>query len=116
MNDLPIIQRTFDLIKWYVPILNRLPRDHKFALGDRMIALLYDLLENLIMARYAKEKLSTLEEINAKLEVLGYQTRLLLQFNLINSDRYEYVATLINDIGNELGGWIKQQRLVRHQG
>jgi hypothetical protein len=28
MPDLPIIQKTYDLIRWYVPILNRLPRDH----------------------------------------------------------------------------------------
>ena len=28
-NDLPIIQKTDDLIKWYVPILGRLPREHK---------------------------------------------------------------------------------------
>jgi hypothetical protein len=25
MNELPIIQKTYDFIKWYVPILNRLP-------------------------------------------------------------------------------------------
>ena len=37
MEELPIIQKTYDLIKWYVPILNRLPKDHKFILGDRMI-------------------------------------------------------------------------------
>ncbi|GEM_PF-5300943 len=24
MSDLPIIQKTYDLIRWYVPILNRL--------------------------------------------------------------------------------------------
>jgi hypothetical protein len=30
-DELPIIQKTYDLIKWYVPIVNRLPRDHKFA-------------------------------------------------------------------------------------
>ena len=30
MSELPVIQKTYDLIKWYVPILNRLPRDHKF--------------------------------------------------------------------------------------
>jgi hypothetical protein len=27
MEELPIIQKTYDLIKWYVPILNRLPKD-----------------------------------------------------------------------------------------
>jgi hypothetical protein len=36
MEELPIIQKTYDLIKWYVPILNRLPKDHKFILGDRV--------------------------------------------------------------------------------
>ena len=44
MSDLPIIQKTYDLIKWYIPILNRLPRDHKFMLGERMITGLYDFL------------------------------------------------------------------------
>jgi hypothetical protein len=43
MSDLPIIQKTYDLIQWYIPILNRLPRDHKFMLGDRMINELYNL-------------------------------------------------------------------------
>jgi formylglycine-generating enzyme required for sulfatase activity len=38
MQELSIIQKTYDLIKWYVPILNRLPRNHKFMLGDRTIA------------------------------------------------------------------------------
>jgi hypothetical protein len=40
-TDLPIIQKTYDLIKWYVPILHRLPRDYRFTLADRMITGLY---------------------------------------------------------------------------
>ena len=57
MSELPIIQKTYDLIKWYVPILNRLPHDHKFMLGNRIITGLYDLLEGLIRARYSPNKL-----------------------------------------------------------
>jgi hypothetical protein len=110
MSDLPIIQKTYDLIKWYVPILNRLPRDHKLLLGDRIIKGLYDLLEQLILARYAKEKLIQLEALNPKLDILRHQPRLLLDFQLIKVDRYEYVGKLINDIGTDLGSWIKQQR------
>ena len=34
MEELPIIQKTYDLIKWYVPILNRLSKDHKFRRQD----------------------------------------------------------------------------------
>ena len=43
-RDLPIVQKTYDLVKWYVPILNKLPRDHRFLLGDRIITGLDELL------------------------------------------------------------------------
>jgi len=107
--ELSIIQRTYDFIQWYVPIINRLPRSHKFSLGDRMLSGLYDLLEGLISAKYGKEKLAKLESLNTQLDILRYQTRLLLDFELIPVHRYEYAGKLINQIGMELGGWIKQQ-------
>lgn len=110
MQELPIIQKTYDLIKWYVPILNRLPRDHKFMLGDRIIAGLYDLLEGLIQARYSPEKLPMLQGLNGHLDILRHQTRLLFDFQLIAANRYEYAGQLLNEIGTDLGGWIKQQR------
>ena len=49
MSELSIIQKTYDLVKWYIPILNRLPRSHKFTLGERMITGLYEFLEGLIV-------------------------------------------------------------------
>jgi hypothetical protein len=109
-EELPIIQQTYDLIKWYVPVLNKLPRDHKFNLGDRVIKTLYDTLEDLIYARYASEKLARLEAINMRLDVVRYQTRLLKDFELIDVRRYGHAAKLINQIGRALGGWIGQQR------
>ncbi|NBD33959.1 MAG: diversity-generating retroelement protein Avd [Cyanobacteria bacterium] len=110
MKELSIIQKTYDLIQWFVPILNRLPKAHKFALGDRMLNQLYELLEGLIQARYAKQKLRQLELLNTQLDILRYQTRLLLDFQLISLKRYEYASQLIDSIGIELGGWIRQQR------
>ncbi|PSB02779.1 diversity-generating retroelement protein Avd [Merismopedia glauca] len=112
MSELPIVQKTYDLIKWYVPILNRLPRNHKFLLGDRIVTRLYDLLEGLIQARFSHNKLSRLEKLNISLDVLRHQTRLLADFQLINTNRYEYVGKKLNDIGSDLGGWIKQQQQV----
>jgi hypothetical protein len=113
MEELPIIQKTYDLIQWYVPILNRLPRDHKMALGSRIVDGLYDFLEALIIARYSKNnskhKQDLLRSLNPKLSVLRYQTRLLLDFKLFSAQRYEHAAKLINNIGCDLGGWISQQ-------
>jgi len=109
-KELPIIQQTYDLIKWYVPVLNNLPRDHHFILGDRIIRLLYETLEQLITARYSREKLPLLEKANLNLELMRYQTRLLRDFRLMDYRRYGHVSGMINNIGRALGGWVYQQR------
>lgn len=106
-QDLPIIAKTYNLIAWYVPILNKLPRDQKFALGDRIVNNLYTVLEELILARYEKEKLSRLEALNGRLDVLRHQTRLMKEFDLIETNRYGQASKFINEIGTNLGGWIK---------
>ena len=111
MQELPIIQKTYDLIKYYIPILNRLPKAHRFTLGERIINNLYDLLEGLIQARYAKkDKLTRLQSLNTQLDILRYQTRLLFDFQLISVQRYKYINQQLNGIGIELGNWIKQQQ------
>jgi hypothetical protein len=94
---------------WYVPLLQKLPRDHRFTLGERLIAKLYDLLEGFIRCRYAREKLSLLQSLNTELELVRYQTRLLKDFQLIDARRYGHASKLLNDIGKSLGGWIRQQ-------
>lgn len=112
-RELPIIQKTYDLVKWYVPVLNKLPREHKFLLGDRITTGLYDLLEGLILARYSSNKLPQLKVLNGRLDLLRHQTRLLLDFELMSVQRYKYINQLINSVGQELGGWMRQQKGAR---
>jgi hypothetical protein len=85
MNELPIIQKNYDLIEWYIPHLNKLHRDFKFSLGDRITSGLYDLLEGLLRARFAQNKRELLIELNNSLDILRYQTRLLHSFKLITN-------------------------------
>ena len=106
-TDLPIIQKTYDLLLWYIPRLNKMPRSHKFTLGERIQLNLYSFLEGLIKARYGRRKLDLLESMNAMLDILRYQTRLCHDFHLIDIRRYEYVSGLMNEIGKSLGGWIR---------
>ena len=113
MSELPILQKTYDLIHWYVPILTRLPKSHKYILGDRLIADLYDLMRGLVQAKYRSEKRELLIELNINLEIIRHQNRLLHEFEMIKMERYEYSSKLINDIGTDLGGWIKQQKRDR---
>ena len=109
-GELPIIKAAIDLIRWYVPLLNGLPRAHKFGLGDRIVANLYEVLEGLVVARYGREKLPLLEPVAARLDLLQIQTRLLHDFQLIDTRRYEHASRLMETVGRQLSGWLAQQR------
>lgn len=71
---------------------------------------LYSLHERLILARYDRERIKRLELLNGMTDVLRHQTQLLRDFQLISPERYRHAAGLINAIGSEIGGWLKQQR------
>ncbi len=108
-EDLPVIQKMYDLILWYIPHLNKMPRQHKFGLGERIADGLYTVLEQLIVAKFTKSKLDVLRRINIDLEKLRYQTRLMRDFDVFNVKRYEYASSFLLEIGQMLGNWIKQQ-------
>ncbi len=102
-QELPIIQKTYDLILWYLPLLNKLPRDYKFTLGERIATGLYDLLDELHKARFEAEKLGRLRGINEILDRLRYLTRLLKDLRLWDVERYARAIKLVNEVGTELG-------------
>ncbi|GDX77475.1 hypothetical protein LBMAG41_25540 [Cyanobium sp.] len=35
--ELPIQEATLDLIRWFLPILHRLPRQHRHGLGEQLL-------------------------------------------------------------------------------
>jgi len=87
-GELPIIEACLDLIRWFVPLLQRLPRQHRFGLGDRLISHLYHMLEQLVLARYARAKLPFLEPLKA---------------------HYEQASRLYTAIAKQHSGWLSQQ-------
>ena len=112
-SELTAITRCYDLILWLVPALDKFPRARKFSLGDRMEKLALDILELLIEAKYARVKSSMLAEANLKLEKLRFLVRLSKDLRCLGVKSYGHAAELIDDLGREVGGWLKQQRRDR---
>ena len=59
-----IITKTYDLLKYSIPILSKFPRDQKFLLGDQFQKLLTEILDAVIEAYYSKNKLPILLPVN----------------------------------------------------
>jgi hypothetical protein len=63
--ELPIIQATIVLIRSYVPLINGLPRAHKFGLGDRITANLHNFQQEFQLIVLRRPRAATQHPIRA---------------------------------------------------
>lgn len=111
-NELVVIDRTYELTKWFLGHLARFPRAHRYGLGQRIEEKLYQVLEGLIHAKYGEGagKIETLRTVNLELEVLRINCRLAHEMNMIPHKSHEYAVRELIEIGKMVGGWLKQQQ------
>jgi hypothetical protein len=108
-DDLPIFVVWMDFVKWLFPVTEKLPRRVRFSLADRMNNLSLDVVEDLVEARYAKKKVTTLKRANLRLEKLRILLRLCHDFRYVSYNTYEHGLRAINEAGRMMGGWIRER-------
>lgn len=60
------MQACHELLLWLIPHLDKLPRQRRFTLGERLEANLLSVLEALIEAAYSKSKAQPLKTADGK--------------------------------------------------
>lgn len=108
-QELIVITKTYDLILWSCNHTSKFPRNHRFVLGERIERNLYGLLETLIQAKYTRHRQRLLEQANLALEVLRFQIRLAKDLQCLKVSSYGFASKAIDDIGRQIGGWLKTQ-------
>jgi len=93
-----------------LPKIAKFPRDHRFVLGERIERQLYGILENLIRAKYTRQRKALLEQINTDLEILRFQLRLAKDLKVLPVKSYGLSAQKLVEIGRQVGGWQRQSR------
>lgn len=105
-----IITKIYDLLLYLIPQISKFPRSQKYLLGDRLEIIILDVLEILLEATYSRDKAPLLSKANIKLEKARYYVRLCKDLKLMDLQRYQVLSKMINEVGIQLGGWIKQQK------
>ena len=112
-TDMLIVDRCYKLVTWSCERIANFPRSRRPTLGDRLETQLYEVLESLIRARYTRERLTMLTDINIQLELLRFQFRLAKDLRCIGVESYGYATREVNEIGKLLGGWIKATKAAK---
>ena len=101
------VQACHEFIRWLVPQLDKFPRVRRFTLGERLEQALLDVLESLLEAAYTRTKAPALRRANLRIELARHLWRLAYELEVVSTRRYEHGARLMDDLGRQVGGWLR---------
>jgi hypothetical protein len=108
VQESPIFTRTYDLLKWLIPVTLKFPKSQRFVMAQRVQDTALDFQELLVAAVFSQDKAPILTQADTELQKLRFHLRLCFDFKLINPGQYEHVSRMVAEIGRLLGGWRKK--------
>jgi len=109
-QNLAIFEKTYELILWLYPTVNKFPKSQRFVLGQRIENTILQILEGIIQANQERDKTLFLKQISVELDKLRILIRLGKDLRLLSIRQYQFAANNNNEIGKMLGGWMKSCR------
>ena len=108
-EDIPLIQKTYDLYKTFYQLSPNFPKKDRFGIGQRCENYLLTLIEGVIKASKSNktQKMTILHEVSVKLDMLKIFIRLLKDLLIIDLKKYTLLQEKLHEVGKMLGGWIK---------
>ena len=79
-QNLPIFEKTYELILWIYPRVNKFPKSQRFVLGQRIENTILRILEGIIEANQERNKLPYLKQTSVELDKLRILIRLSKDF------------------------------------
>jgi len=106
-EEMIILARTFDLLDWLLPRLERFPRLYRSAVTRRLMDAALDFQEALFEAQSqgGTTRQRHLREADAALNTLRLYLRLVHHWRWLNDRQYQHVSGMVAELGRLLGGW-----------
>ena len=107
LQNLPIFQKTYDLIKQVYLYVPKFPKRQQYILGQRIESACIDFLALVIEANEKEEKLESLGRASVVLNKLRVFVRLAKDLKFLSFKEYKILEEMVDEIGKMLGGWIR---------
>lgn len=108
-EQLIIYQKFYDLVVWLVPVINRIPKNHRLVLGKHQEELCITILLLLIKANKARgqARAAIQADISDELDCLRILIRLNKDLRFMSVKQYALAAEKLNEIGRIMSGWVQ---------
>lgn len=102
--------RMEDIAHWVLERVAKMPREHKFALGDKLVEACLDVTCALVEASYVRDKLGLLAQASRGLVRARVLARLARRSKLLSPDQLAHFERETVEAGRMLGGWTRSVR------
>jgi len=110
-EHLPIYKQAMDLTVYVEKIVRNFSRYHKYTLGSELRGKSREVVELIIRANSATERLSLLLELRQRLEGLKVLIRICKEVRAFHSlNSFVYSSSLVVELSRQNEGWIKGQK------
>ncbi len=108
-SEMVIFTRTFDLLKWLLPMTDHFPRAYRHSFTQRLLNAAFDLRErleeaNLRQGAARRERLARADEALSRVRLY---LRLAAGLQFCSTGQYGHAAKMLAEIGRLLGGWLR---------
>ena len=109
-DEMIIFTKSYDYGLWLFKHTQKFPKSSRFSVSVRLELLVTEILEKIILANRAKNKMPLLMELDVLLKRLRLLVRFSKDLGYLPLNSYEYSARQTDELGRLLGGWVKQQK------
>jgi hypothetical protein len=110
MDEMPVFMQWMDFLKWLMPVTDKFPKKYHFTFSNRIDNLALDIVEDLVEARYTKDKTAILRRANLRVERIRVLLRLAHELKILSHDGHEHAAKAMTEVGRMLGGWMRERQ------
>jgi four helix bundle protein len=106
-DDILIFKKSYELAQQILKATRLFPKSQRFLMASRLEDTVIRLLEYIIQANEARQKIPQLDKASQLLERLRILIRLSKDSSYIDFKKYENLSKATDEVGRMLGGWIK---------
>jgi four helix bundle protein len=110
VSDLAVKQKTEDMIAYAYVALRQFPKSERHVLSQEIRQSLWRLLRLIVVCNRRYYKKTTLQDLDAELDLLRSQVRMAQSLGYLPFKKYEVWSRMLDEVGRMVGGWIKSVR------
>lgn len=109
-TELPVYKASYDLLLAIYRMVKHFAREYKYSLGENLKNQAVELLTLIYRANSRQDKVETIRSAREHLEVIRLHVRLTKDLHQINTEKFVFINSNIENVSKQLSGWQKSQR------